>query len=54
MGLLAARKVFVCQRKIAGRTVAAFKCYLDGVPEAEIVPVRVAPWVFSISTANLA
>jgi hypothetical protein len=39
---------------VHGRPVAGYKGYLGGDPFATIVPVRIAPWVFSLTTANLA
>jgi Subtilase family len=54
IGILAGRKVSINQTKVGGQTVAAFDGYLGGAPDSEVVAVRVAPWVFSISTANLA
>lgn len=54
IGILAGRKVSIKQKAFSGQTVQGFDGYLGGAPDADIVAVRVAPWVFSLSTANLA
>jgi hypothetical protein len=54
IGILAGGKVWIKQKAFSDRTVQGFDGYLGGAPDADIVPVRIAPWVFSVSTANLA
>jgi hypothetical protein len=51
MGLLAGREI-----KFPGveGEIAGYQGFAGGAPHAEIVPVRVAPWVASVSTAELA
>ena len=39
---------------VRGGKIAGFKGCLGGAPQAEVVPVRVAPWVFSFSTGEMA
>jgi hypothetical protein len=51
IGLLAGRNVSIKSAK-GGGTV--YEGYLGGAPDATIVPVRVAPWVFSIETSSMA
>lgn len=53
LGILAGRKVHLCSLARAGPTEAV-EDYLGGAPHATIVPVLVAPWVFSVQTADLA
>lgn len=50
IGILAGRDVHIPAAD--GR--AEYRGPLGAVPEATIVPVRIAPWVFSINTANFA
>ena len=47
-------KVKVAPKKVGGVLVEGFDDYLGGAPFATVVPVRVAPAVFSISTGELA
>jgi subtilase family protein len=54
IGILAGKKVSIKQKAFSGQTVQAFDGYLGGAPDADVVAVRIAPWVFSVSTANLA
>jgi subtilase family protein len=54
IGILSGRKVFIKQKAFGGRIVQGFSGCLGGAPDAEIVAVRVAPWVISFSTAKLA
>jgi Subtilase family len=54
IGILAGRKVSIKPKTFSGQTVQGFDGYLGGAPDADIVAVRIAPWVFSVSTANLA
>jgi hypothetical protein len=53
IGILGGRKVSIRQKAFSGRSVQGFNGYLGGAPDADIVAVRIAPWVFSLSTANL-
>ncbi len=50
IGILAGRRVTLPPQP----GVAGYTGYLGGAPHAEIVPVRVAPWVVSLNTAELA
>jgi hypothetical protein len=50
IGILAGRNVSITNA--SGESL--YEGPLGGIPEATIVPVRVAPWVFSINTANFA
>jgi hypothetical protein len=50
VGILAGGKVHIPPTN----NVAEYRGYLGGVPNATIVPVRVAPWVVSLQTANFA
>ena len=54
IGILSGRKICIKQKAFGGQIVQGFSGYLGGAPDAEIVAVRVAPWVISFSTANLA
>jgi hypothetical protein len=54
IGILSGRKICIKQKAFGGQTVKAFNGYLGGAPDADVVAVRVAPWVISFSTANLA
>jgi hypothetical protein len=54
IGILAGRKVCLPDGEFKGRKMAPFEGYLGGAPRATIVPVRIAPWVFSVTTANMA
>jgi hypothetical protein len=55
IGLLAGRKVRIFDQAKNGQPgTLLFNGALGGAPGATIVPVRVAPWVFSIETASLA
>jgi hypothetical protein len=51
IGLLAGREVKIPPGKNGG---GGYEGPLGGVPDATIVPVRVAPWVVSLNTANFA
>jgi len=54
IGLLAGRRISLPAQTYKGHQIAGYTGYLGGDPNATIVPVRVAPWVFSLTTANLA
>jgi subtilisin family serine protease len=53
-GILAGRKVFIRSTQIPGGHTKEYNDWLGGAPYATVVPIRVAPWVFSIGTAELA
>lgn len=53
-GILAGGKVSIDEVKVRGGRIKSYEGWLGGAPLAKIVPVRVAPWVFSIGTAELA
>lgn len=53
MSILAGRKVRLLP-DAKGPQFAPIEGYLGGAPHATIVPVLVAPWVFSLETADLA
>jgi hypothetical protein len=50
MGILAGGRVTIAPQK----GIAGYTGYLGGAPHARVVPVRVAPWVISLNTAELA
>ena len=54
LGILAGRKIKLVDRRPGGPRVREQEVELGAAPDAEIVAVRVAPWVASLSTANLA
>jgi Subtilase family len=54
IGILGGRRVSIKEKTFSGQTVQGFDGYLGGAPDADVVAVRIAPWVFSVSTANLA
>ena len=54
IGLLAGGKVHLAPQNVHGISVAGYDGYVGGAPEAEVFPMRVAPWVVSLSTAELA
>lgn len=53
-GILAGGKVSIDEMTVKGGRIKGYKGWLGGAPFAKVVPVRVAPWVFSIGTAELA
>jgi subtilisin family serine protease len=53
-GILAGRRVLIKSTPIPGGRTKKYDDWLGGAPYAKVVPVRVAPWVFSIGTAELA
>jgi len=53
-GILAGRWVTIKSTPIPGGRTKKYDGWLGGAPYATVVPVRVAPWVFSIGTAELA
>ena len=55
LGILAGGYVDIPESKVKGRTIAAYHGYLGGAPHTKkVVLVRIAPWVVSLTTANLA
>lgn len=54
LGILAGRRICIKDQIVNGHKIADFAGYIGGVPHARIVLVRVAPWVISLSTANMA
>jgi hypothetical protein len=54
VGILAGGRVNLPEQIMHGGKIASYVGYLGGAPFCEVVPVRVAPWVFSIGTAELA
>jgi Subtilase family len=53
-GILAGGKVVIGSTPVSGGHTKRYEGWLGGAPYATVVPVRVAPWVFSIGTAELA
>jgi len=53
LGILAGRKVRLVSAA-GGPQIEPIEDYLGGAPHATVVPVLVAPWVFSLQTADLA
>ncbi|MEO6753148.1 MAG: S8/S53 family peptidase [Chthoniobacteraceae bacterium] len=53
-GLLAGGWVAIDAREMKGGRMDGYYGWLGGAPYAHVVPVRVAPWVFSLSTGELA
>ena len=53
-GILAGSWVAIDEQKVRGGKIAGYYGWLGGAPFARVVPVRVAPWVFSFSTGELA
>jgi len=53
-GILAGGEIEIGEKKVRGGRIKAYKGLLGGAPYATVVPVRVAPWVFSVGTAELA
>jgi subtilisin family serine protease len=54
IGILAGSWVSLDETKIRGGRIKGYDGWLGGAPFARIIPVRVAPWVFSVNTAELA
>lgn len=54
IGLLAGSWVAIDEQKVPGGRIKGYYGWLGGAPYATVVPVRVAPWVFSASTGELA
>jgi Subtilase family len=55
LGIYAGGYVDILESKVKGRTIAAYHGYLGGAPHAKkVVLVRIAPWVASLTTADLA
>jgi subtilisin family serine protease len=53
-GILAGSWTSIDDQTVHGRHIKAYDGWLGGAPFATVVPIRVAPWVFSIGTAELA
>ncbi len=53
-GILAGSWISIDDQTVHGRHIKAYYGWLGGAPFATVVPIRVAPWVFSIGTAELA
>lgn len=54
VGILAGSWVAIDEKKVPGGKIAGYYGWLGGAPHATVVPVRVAPWVFSMTTGELA
>jgi subtilisin family serine protease len=54
VGILAGSWVSIDRQTVHGRNIKGYDGWLGGAPFATVVPIRVAPWVFSIGTAELA
>ncbi|MEA3208394.1 MAG: hypothetical protein QOE70_1451 [Chthoniobacter sp.] len=54
IGLLAGSWVAIDEKTVPGGRIKGYYGWLGGAPFAKVVPVRVAPWVFSASTGELA
>jgi len=57
IGILAGRRVRIFAKSASGSTTKGrpiFEGELGSAPRATVVPVRIAPWVFSVETASLA
>jgi subtilisin family serine protease len=54
IGILAGSWVSIDSQTVRGRRVKGYDGWLGGAPFATVVPIRVAPWVFSVGTAELA
>lgn len=53
-GILAGSWITIDEKQIPGGKIKYYDGWLGGAPYASVVPVRVAPWVFSVSTGELA
>jgi subtilisin family serine protease len=53
-GILAGSWVSMDEKTVTGGRIKQYSGWLGGAPFAKVVPVRVAPWVVSIGTAELA
>jgi subtilisin family serine protease len=54
VGILAGGWVALDEEKVPGGRIKGYYGWLGGAPYSTVVPVRVAPWVFSVSTGELA
>jgi subtilisin family serine protease len=54
VGILAGSWVSIDRQSVGGHSVKGYDGWLGGAPFATVVPIRIAPWVFSIGTAELA
>ncbi|MEQ1858999.1 MAG: S8/S53 family peptidase [Chthoniobacteraceae bacterium] len=53
-GILAGSWVAIDEKTVPGGRIKEYYGWLGGAPHATVVPVKVAPWVISLSTAELA
>ena len=53
-GILAGGWVAIDEQKVKGGRIQGYYGWLGGAPYAHVVPVKVAPWVFSLGTGELA
>lgn len=53
-GILAGGWVQMDERPMRGGRVKSYDGWLGGAPYAQVVPVKIAPWVFSLGTGELA
>lgn len=54
LGILAGGKVEMKPMTLKGVSIGGINEPIGGAPEAEVVPIRVAPWVGSLSSAEMA
>jgi subtilisin family serine protease len=54
IGLLAGSWVAIDEKTVPGGRIKGYYGWLGGAPFARVVPVRIAPWVFSANTGELA
>lgn len=54
IGLLAGSWVGIDEKAVPGGRIKGYYGWLGGAPFARVVPVRIAPWVFSANTGELA
>lgn len=54
ISILAGPNIVIPESEVRGRKIAEFQGELGAAPDATIVPVRIAPNVFSLATANMA
>jgi len=54
VGLLAGSWVAIDEKAVPGGRIQGYYGWLGGAPYARVIPLRVAPWVVSLSTAELA
>lgn len=54
IGLLAGSWIGIDEKQVPGGRIKGYYGWLGGAPFARVVPVRIAPWVFSANTGQLA